>query len=450
LSVSADETILWEVIEEHLDETAFLYGMRQDRLSAPHYTLEDVRIGPEARLLAHLDGLVVAGRVVRERLLFPTLRDEEADPERVAAAALAVLAGEDADAAVDAVVAALQHAQAPRLEALCAALCLAELPQIPQRLSREISKENPPFVLAAMLRVLGAYGTDTGALLLGFLQSEEPVVVEAALMVAAVTRRLDCLSRCERLVDSDLASTRNAAIDASLVMGSNLAWAACLRRASQPTSEDGHCLLLCSLLGSPQEHRRLAALLETDTEVASALWALGFAGRPEYLHLVIPLLDHADPRLSKLAGETFVAVTGCAPEMVASNGAPDEQHRAPLTPTHEMPPLDEEDLDADLAPSAVDLLPVLSGSAARDWWHNHRQQFSEGIRFLAGQPLALGRLHDALRNGSARRRQPWALGTWIASRGQYLVSTDAFCERQFRQLAALASAEPAQLGLLFR
>src|SRR5580692_11409398 len=52
-----DEMTLWDIVEEHLDEAAFLYWMRKIQLQAPDHDLATIASGPEARLLAHLDAL---------------------------------------------------------------------------------------------------------------------------------------------------------------------------------------------------------------------------------------------------------------------------------------------------------------------------------------------------------------------------------------------------------
>src|SRR5262245_29573732 len=89
----------WDILEEHLDEAEFLWGMWEHALRAPNYDLDEVARGPEERLLAHLDGLVAGGPAVAPRLLVPALDARE--PHRVAAAAAALLAS-PGEAGVDA------------------------------------------------------------------------------------------------------------------------------------------------------------------------------------------------------------------------------------------------------------------------------------------------------------------------------------------------------------
>lgn len=61
MSATADGVTLWDVVEEHIEEATFLYEVRQVSLTAPQSSLDQIRLGSEARLLAHLDALVVGG-----------------------------------------------------------------------------------------------------------------------------------------------------------------------------------------------------------------------------------------------------------------------------------------------------------------------------------------------------------------------------------------------------
>jgi uncharacterized protein (TIGR02270 family) len=447
MGLGADDVTLWEIVEEHLDEAAFLYGMRKARLVAPHYNLEEVRVGPEARLLAHIDALVVGGTAVRDRLLVPTIQDDEAEPERVTAAGLAMLKSEPPQLASELLVAALLRATGERVDALGAALSLAEVPDVPTLVVKELRKEHAPAATAAMLRVLAAHRSDPGELIFRLLQSDDPAIVQAALAVAGAVPRGDCLALCEYLIDSDVAATRDAAIDAALVMGSSLAWSVCVHRATRPTKDDAHCLLLSGLLGSAHEHRTLAEHLQAGTEPAAVLWAIGFAGRAEPMPTVVALLEQPDERVAKLAGEAFTAVTGYTPAKQGAAQAKAKDRAA--EPTEEPVPFDEEDLDADLAPSDVDLLPLLDAADARVWWNEHRGQFGGALRYCEGQSMSLGTMHRTLSQGPARRREAWYLGVSIASGGRYVISAASFCERQLTQLHWVAQSDPGVLSRLF-
>ena len=58
--------IRWDIAKEHLDEAAFLRQLWEQSLCSPQYSLAEIAQGPEERMLAHLDALVLGGaRVAR-------------------------------------------------------------------------------------------------------------------------------------------------------------------------------------------------------------------------------------------------------------------------------------------------------------------------------------------------------------------------------------------------
>jgi hypothetical protein len=118
--------LFWDVLEEHLDEAEFLWAQWERGLVAHDLTLDELASGAERRLLAHLDGLIIAGPPAAERLLLPAIAG--ADPERASAAASALLAGPVAG--LDAVADALTRAPVERRAPLLRALALAERPEI--------------------------------------------------------------------------------------------------------------------------------------------------------------------------------------------------------------------------------------------------------------------------------------------------------------------------------
>jgi hypothetical protein len=124
----AEEHVVWEVMEEHLGGAGYLWTRWRDERVAPDITLPQLA-AREARLLAHVDALVIGGAPVQEQLLLPAL--EQDDAERCFAAASALLWSEAGDpslvvlerlvaappGAVDGIAGALELAAPRRLEA---------------------------------------------------------------------------------------------------------------------------------------------------------------------------------------------------------------------------------------------------------------------------------------------------------------------------------------------
>src|SRR6266487_4537415 len=85
----------WDVYEEHVDEAGFLWTQWMLANRAADRTIAAVEAGPEERLRAHLDALVIGGAPVRERFLLPALGS--GDPEQVFVATAALLGARDGD-----------------------------------------------------------------------------------------------------------------------------------------------------------------------------------------------------------------------------------------------------------------------------------------------------------------------------------------------------------------
>lgn len=93
--MAQEDRILWDIVEEHLDEAEFLAEQWTEARRSASYTLDELERGPESRLAAHVDGLVANGPLALERVAWPVLEDPGSEAPRAAAAALAVLEAGD-------------------------------------------------------------------------------------------------------------------------------------------------------------------------------------------------------------------------------------------------------------------------------------------------------------------------------------------------------------------
>ena len=177
-----------DIYEELLSEAGFLWTQWNQALAAPDYTLDEVTRGDEARLLAALDGLLVGGAPVREKLLLPVIEAGE-DTEQMVAASWALLAAEETDGQpvtdpAGPLLDGIEAVSAERQAALEWALLLG--PPAPMRdhdLLGRMLRNRDPSVQAIALRVLGARSEllNDAAILEPFLFGERPETLTAAL-----------------------------------------------------------------------------------------------------------------------------------------------------------------------------------------------------------------------------------------------------------------------------
>ena len=146
--------ILWDVVEEHLDEAEFLTEVWETNLDSPAYLRSEFEAGPQERLMAHVDGLVVGGDEVRTELLEATLADEDTERWRAAAAALALL--ETPSAQVSAQLYADLHERSDEVRAgILAALAMSQRADIDVRLTDALKKKGDPAQMVALATVGG-------------------------------------------------------------------------------------------------------------------------------------------------------------------------------------------------------------------------------------------------------------------------------------------------------
>jgi len=398
----------WDIVEEHLDEAEFLWGMWEHSLRSSRYTLDAVARGPERRLLAHIDALLANGPEVAPRLLVPALAG--GPPERVSAAAAALLASPD-PAGAAAVLDAWYDAPAQR-PALARALARAERPDLLPLLRAQLA--DPAQVLATA-ELLVARGEPLGPALAPLLAGEDPAA--RALALRALPDEPDPAAHMQALIAglfTEQPEVLDAAITAGARLGLELAWARARDRAQE--RHGGASLLLLALRGAPADYPLLLTALGLPKRRAAALWALAFLGLPEVVDASLELLE--DRKVGHLAGELFTIVTG-VDLRDAGLAAPAEERVQKLF-------------------TAEDELPRAEPLAVLQWWLKHRGQFRDGQRYLAGAPYSREAVRAALERGPMRRRPVHLQDLQLHAAGHRpRLDPGALTRRQRAQLAVL-------------
>ena len=410
----------WDVLEEHLDEAAFLHAQWERALRGPEYVLAEVVEGPEERLLAHLDGLVVGGRAAAERLLLPALEADE--PDVAFAAAWALLASEDGDF-TGAVVAALGKAEPELAASIGRALMLAPRADVFGPLAPLLASGPPP-AQAAALEVLAFRRRDPGANLAPLLRAQDASVRRAALRLARHVPARVHPQALELAVGAEEPEERNLAIAAGLVLGSRAAWEACEAAARDGGPGWAFPALAWALSGAPDLAPLLAGL-EDEARRADAIFALGFTGRVAAVDAVAPWLE--DEALARLAGEAVSAVTGLVLESEFA-----------AEPKRWDPDAEEDDEEDEPAGPEADL-PAPEGQVVQAWWEHARTTLDPAARYLGGKPWSAEALVAALREGPMRRREALAFDLAVRTRGAVQLEPFAWAREQGEELTSLAA-----------
>jgi uncharacterized protein (TIGR02270 family) len=421
--------IRWDVVEEHLDEAAFLRAQWERALADPEYTLEEVRDGPEERMLAHLDGLVVAGRRAADRLLVPALAGDDGDV--AFAAAFALLASEDGDF-TDPVLRALGDGEPAVAEAVLRALQLAPRPDLGTRLALVLAK-GAPLAQSYALRALAFRRIDPGVRLDPLAGSKDAALRRAVLRVARVFPERVPPGTVERALASDDAEERALAIEVGLVLGVKAAWTACERAARDAGPGWGRAAIGWALSGE-RDLGPLDAGLADPARRRDALFALGFTGRAAAAEAALGWIG--DGQAGRVAAETISAVTGLAIE---------GRHAAPPERWDPDAPGDDEGEDED-GDGPDPELPAPDPEAVAAWWAAERPRFDPAQRWLGGSAWTMEGVVAALEAGPCRRRAALALDLAVRSRGAHQLEWTATARRQLAELAEIRRAIPRAAG----
>jgi uncharacterized protein (TIGR02270 family) len=421
------QPVSWDVMREHLAEAAFLWGHWERALVSPRYTLAEVAAGPEERLRAHIDGLVVGGAEVAERLLVPALVPVNDEAEPVFAAAAALLAGGDPERTAN-LIGATRTADAAALSAIGRAFALHPSRETTAALlaAAEADAGLPPAAEAIVLDACRRTAVDPGAVLDRAMRGEDASAKAVALEIARRAGRFTpellgyFLKRRHRVAgEAALHSARRA--------GLAPAWNVALERAEgpEPSRDDLVCL---AVAGEPERLELLFTLAGIAQHRRDALWALGYAGRVRGAEICLDLM--ADESCARLAGDAFSAITGLAlaGELVATGAGEDEDE--------DEAEAEEDDEDGGL--------PRPARAAVARWWSEQRSRFTVDTRYMAGTPATVERAIEVLASGPMHRRPALALELCARTAGEVDVDVADWAHRQQRALAAARVGRPVR------
>lgn len=425
--------VVWSVVEEHLEEGAFLWSRWERSLSSPLYTIEESRRREERRVFAHVHGLIVGGARVAERILHPEL--ESPIRERAATAAAALLGAEHGDE-LPRILHAFTGTEAPgTVDGLGRALEVSTRPDVVSALLAHLPRMEPGS--AAHLRtlaILGARRADGGDALKQAFSHSSPEVRAAAARAAQGPARTRLTNYLLRLLSAPEPEVRVAAASSALVLGSKVAWEVCLALAAPEVAEAvrSEALLLVSLFGGLGERPLILNALEERVPLRTAFVAGGFSGWPEAADRCVPWI--ADEELGPLAGEALLAITGAGSASLESA-------------RREEPPgeSEDEDLEENLGPSEDADLPNLDADRVEAWWVGVQSKLPAGTRLHRGRPWASGVL-ETFATEPTRRRHALAIAIAVHTRGAIDVPTRARAATQSAAAVSLASLDARQLA----
>ncbi|OQW92578.1 MAG: hypothetical protein BWK78_01300 [Thiotrichaceae bacterium IS1] len=410
--MNASSTIT-SLLDQHVEEAAFLWLLRDKAVHAPHYSLADLAELDE-RIEAHLDGLRIAGEAGWE-IAKVALRWEQ--PGEVFTAA--VLAFESGQPEWIDTLLAVVTSQPELSRVLVSALGWLPFKPIANQIDQYLNISSPQsrylgLAASAVHRINPGTPLDTA------INDPDPILNTRALRAVGELGRKDRLSQLRSQYLSPDATTRFWA-----------AWSATLLGEKRENLE---LLQTYALLPtSPYQNRALSLLLRSLDLTTATRWlntfaqrhpeapriltsGLGIVGDPVHLPWLIQQMEI--PELARIAGESFTLITGMTLNDNEENLADEKPANFTAGPT-DNPAEDDVALDPD-----EDLLwpnPTL----IKAWWEKHQKQYQPHTRYLLGQPITPTHCQQVLRNGLQRQRIAAALELTLRQPGTPLFETRA-------------------------
>jgi uncharacterized protein (TIGR02270 family) len=365
-----------DLVEEHFEELAFLWGQRRGALRSPRYMPRDLdRL--ETRIEAHLQGLLIAGDELGEFVRAGLAGD---DADEAFAAGFGLLRSRIPGGS-DKVWEAFSSATGPRADGLAEAFAHGPADALLQRLQDAV-KSAPPLrsvAAAEALALRGRLQPDSRSRD-AWLGSEEPAVRQKAWRVAALCALPEGRAFWERgLADPDhgvRAGARQAAL------WCKQAWALDdARRGRRPAADvDPDAIYLVAVTGAPADLERVLAWAVDSATGPERFRTLGVLGHPGGVDALLRAMAGLDLAAAGFAGQAFTKITG---EDV------DSGRRAVV------PPADGKEPD-EFEAEFLDEVPLPDERKARAAWEKRRGDFEKGTRWCRGHDLTRGPSPEAL------------------------------------------------------
>jgi uncharacterized protein (TIGR02270 family) len=408
-------TVIVEIVEQHAEEAAFLWGRRDAATQQPHFSLSELARLDE-RVEAHVDGLRIAGDTSWE-ICKDTLKTGGAG-EVFAAAVLAF--GRGTKNALEAVWET--GTASPGLSrGLVSALGWLSLKQVNPHIKQLlISTTVPPFIGIAASAI---HRKNPGETLLDAMRSEDLWLQTRACKAVGELGRLDLVPvLIENLNTDDKRCRFSAAWSAALLSGDETAVhiLQSIAESGQPRAEQA-LQMAVRRMDPSSAHTWQTRLASEPKSMRSAAIAAGAIGDSVLVPWLISLM--ADPALARVSGEAFSAITGVDIAYADLDGEKPEGFEADPTD-------DPKDENVEMDPD--ENLPWPDRAAIENWWDKRGSDFTPGVRHLLGKPITAEWLEQVLRIGRQRQRAAAALELALRNPGQPLfnVKSPGFRQQQ--------------------
>lgn len=411
--------VIPHIIDQHAEEAAFLWLLRNRAIKAPHYNLKDLA-KLDGRVEAHIDGLRIAGdygwEVCRTNL-------EAKEPGEAFAASILAFEGNNVERLNE--VYQRVEATPETLKGLISALGWVE----PQHLRGKVSgllASNLPMWRQAGIAACAIHRVDPGKLLHQSLSDDNVPLRKRALRAVGELGQIDLKPvLLEQVYHQEAGIGFWSAWSAVRLGDRGKSLVSLKNRIIEGTDFCFEAMnVVFRVLNLFEAKELLKVLAVNEKRVRDAIIGAGISGDPSYIPWLLKQME--EPKLAKIAGEAFSFITGVDIAYQDLDGElPKDFHAGPT----------ENPEDDDVAMDPDEDLPCPDPALIDRWWKQHQQNFNANVRYLLGKPVNQLYCQDILRSGKQCQRQAAALELALMQPQQPLFETRAPGKRQQQWLS---------------
>ena len=402
--------VIENIVEQHAEEAAFLWLLRDAAVQAPHYSLQDLADLDE-RVEAHIDGLRIAGDVGWS-ICADALAQQEEPGEVFASAVLAFESGQDQRIKMVLEVAATK----PELsQGLISALGWLRFDQVKGHID-QLLRSSAPELRRIGVAASAVHRQDPGSVLIDALNDDDTFLKACAIRAVGKLGRIDLLPILKKQLAAEDKDCRFWAGWSAVLLGDRDDALELLKAVAVSESPfQGRSLQIAlRAMGSVGAQKWLKDQAQHPDLLRYAIIGAGVIGDPVYIPWLIEQMEMPDH--ARVAGEAFTMITGVDIAYEDLEGEWPEGFEAGPTESPE-----DEDVEMDQDED----LPWPDPELISGWWEKNRGVFRNGTRYLLGKPISSEHLQHVLRHGFQRQRVAVAMELAMMHPGQTLFEVRA-------------------------
>ena len=413
------KAVIPHIIDQHAEEAAFLWLLRNNAVDAPHYDLDDLAKLDE-RVEAHLDGLRIAGdygwQICSENLQIKesgevfaaaVLALEEQSNERIN---LVYEVVEEVPETINALVSAFGWVEAQHLQGKVNDLLISEKP-----LWRQIG-----------LSACAIHRVDPGKFLQQAIGDDNFQLRVRALKSVGELGRVDLQTALLEQLSHENDDIRFWAAWSAVLTGDRGSAVDLLRVEIESSSKFCHQAMqvVLPVLDTQRIKQTLKILADNKETLRQAIIGAGLSGDPTYIPWLIQQM--ANPELARVAGEAFAFLCGVDLAYQDMEGElPDGASGGPT----------ENPQDENVAMDPDEDLACPDAALVEQWWQKNKSGFQPDVRYCYGKPADTTQCQWLLKHGTQRLRHSAAISLALMQPEQALFEVRASGKRQQGLLA---------------